>query len=356
MDDVARAASHYFPANGRESEGMKARDVMTTQIVAATPDTPIREVARLLIDKGISAVPIVDGNGMPIGMVSEGDLIGHSEAPSGARRDWWLALLAEGENLSPDFLASLHPLERTARQVMSSPVVTVGEETELEEIARLLTAHRIKRVPVVRDGRIVGIVSRADLVRAVALGQSTSVMVEGAPPKPSLFAFIDEHFHTGKHPTAASERAEAPSLPAAVAFTADDFRHLMADFEREKAEHLVEDQRAAAERRRQIVKAFIDHHIDDRNWQGLLHGARQAAEQGKKEFMLLRFPSQLCSDSGRAINAADPHWPETLRGEAAEIYLRWERELKSHGFHLSARILDFPGGFPGEVGLVLVWS
>jgi hypothetical protein len=63
-----------------------------------------------------------------------------------------------------------------------------------------------------------------------------------------------------------------------------------------------------------------------------LHNARQAAEHGQKELMLLHFPSQLCSDGGRAINAVEPNWPRSLRGEAAEIYLRWERDLKPHGF------------------------
>ena len=77
-------------------------------------------------------------------------------------------MLAEGETLNADFLASLRPPERRACDVMTAPVVTVGEETDLREVARLLTANRIKRVPVTREGRIAGIVSRADLVRAFA--------------------------------------------------------------------------------------------------------------------------------------------------------------------------------------------
>jgi len=78
--------------------------------------------------------------------------------------------------------------------------------------------------------------------------------------------------------------------------------------------------------------------------------------RGETEFLLLRFPSQLCSDSGRAINVPDPDWPETLRGEAAEMYLRWERDLRPRGFHLTARVIDYPGGMPGDVGLYLVWG
>ncbi len=72
--------------------------------------------------------------------------------------------------------------------------------------------------------------------------------------------------------------------------------------------------------------------------------------------MLPRFPSQLGSDGGRAINVAEPGSPATLRGEAAEIYLRWERDLKPHGFDLAARVLEFPGGVTGDIGLFLVWG
>ena len=87
-----------------------------------------------------------------------------------------------------------------------------------------------------------------------------------------------------------------------------------------------------------------------------MHGAREAAEHGEKEVMLLRVPSDLCTDQGRAINGPLPDWPKTLRGEAAEIYLRWEHDLKPQGFHLTARVLDFPGDKPGDIGLFLIWG
>ena len=147
---------------------MKARDIMTSAVISVSPDTPIGEVAKTLRTHGISAVPVIDKAGGLIGMLSEGDLIGRNEADREARRDWWLTLLAEGEPLNTDFLASLRTPERQARDVMTTPVVTVDEKTEVSEVAQLLTAHRIKRVPVLRNGRIAGIVSRADLVRALA--------------------------------------------------------------------------------------------------------------------------------------------------------------------------------------------
>jgi CBS domain-containing protein len=147
---------------------MKAREVMTVAVVSVTPDTTTQEAARILRDHGISAVPVVDEAGKPIGMLSEGDLIGRDDADREARRDWWLTLLAEGEQLNPDFLASLRSAVTRAREVMASPVIAVDDDANIRDIARMLIDHRIKRVPVLRDGRIVGIVSRSDLVRTLA--------------------------------------------------------------------------------------------------------------------------------------------------------------------------------------------
>jgi CBS domain-containing protein len=144
-----------------EAAGMKARDVMTSKVVAARPDTPTREIARLLLENHISAVPVVDNSGAPIGMVSEGDLIGRSDSDRQARREWWLAMLAEGEAFSPEFLAGLRRQAQLAGDIMSRPVITVGEDTDTAEIAHLLLAYRIKRVPVLRDGKMVGIVRAA---------------------------------------------------------------------------------------------------------------------------------------------------------------------------------------------------
>jgi CBS domain-containing protein len=147
---------------------MNAREVMTSPVISATASAPVRDIAQLLLKNHISAVPILDYTGAPIGMVSEGDLIGRDETEIDARREWWLAMLAEGESLNSDFLSELRRPERVASEIMSKPVVTVGEDTGAAEIARLLTIHRIKRVPVVRDGRVVGIVSRENLLRWMA--------------------------------------------------------------------------------------------------------------------------------------------------------------------------------------------
>ena len=104
------------------------------------------------------------------------------------------------------------------------------------------------------------------------------------------------------------------------------------------------------------IKEITDNHITDEHWRDLLNQARVAAAHGETELLVLSFPAKLCGDGGRAINVPEPDWPATLRGEAAETYLRYERELKPLGFHLIARVMDFPGGFIGDIGLFLHWG
>ena len=112
---------------------------------------------------------------------------------------------------------------------------------------------------------------------------------------------------------------------------------------------------ARDEARRACVKRMCDEHIDEATWRGRLEQALEAAARGEKEHLLLRFPSELCEDGGRMINAPDPAWPTSLRGPAAEVHARWLDELKPRGFGLVARILEFPDGFPGDAGLFLTW-
>jgi CBS domain-containing protein len=340
---------------------MQASEIMTRNVVSVAPDTSLQEVAQLLLQHGISAVPVVTAEGAVVGMVSEGDLIGRTEPEREARRDWWLALAAAGEPAGPDLVARLKLSERRAQDIMSAPVITVGESTPAREIASLLSSYRLKRVPVLRDGRLAGIVSRADVLRAFAQEEAPAA----APRRPqsavlemveSAVSRLDEQFlhHAGARPADAPQGSTEP-VPAAR-LTADDFRGLVADFARREGERSDAVQRDAAERRREAIKELISDHIGDAGWQAMLQRARAAAENGAKETMLLRFPSDLLSDSGRAVNAPLPDWPKTLRGEAAETYLRFERELKPHGFRMTARVLDFPGGKPGDIGLFLIWS
>ena len=153
---------------------MNARDIMTKPVVSVEPDTPLREIARLLIDKRISAVPVVDNDGAAIGIVSESDLIRPERAEREAWRQSWLEIFAEGEALAPELLAWLQSQTHTARAVMSTPVISVKEETEIGEIARMLVTHRIRHVLVIDKGRVSGIVARGDLLRALASSNTVS--------------------------------------------------------------------------------------------------------------------------------------------------------------------------------------
>jgi len=329
-----------------DTKPSSARGLMTTQVISVGPDTSARDIARILADNRISGVPVVDGTGAPLGMVSEGDLVTRDEADRVMRRDWWLTLLAEGEAMIAEFMEMLAPEGRTARDIMSAPIITVGGSTDVADVARLLATYRIKRVPVVEDGRIVGIVSRADLVRALG----------AEPARPAA-----PHHRPALHRTAgkvASHPSPTPQTepPADHAFTVREFRQMVEQAKQEAATRQKAARKAAEEFRMNIVKTLIDHHVTDEIWQDTLRRMRSAAERGEKEFMLLRFPSDLCSDGGRAVNAPEPDWPSTLRGEAAEFYLRWQRDLKPLDFRLAARVLDFPGGFPGDLGLFLTWG
>jgi CBS domain-containing protein len=156
---------------------MKAKDIMTTQVISVAPEVTVREIASQLLTARISAVPVVDADGRLVGIVSEGDLLHRVEAGTAERpRPWWLNILADPEGLAAEYVKS-HG--RRARDVMTANVVSVTEETPVAEIAELLETRRIKRVPVLRDGKPVGIVSRANLLHALVAIRSAAT---ASPP------------------------------------------------------------------------------------------------------------------------------------------------------------------------------
>jgi len=146
---------------------MHAMDVMTTDVITVDPDTTVQALATLLAERGISGAPVVDTNGRLVGIVSEGDLLHRAEIGTAhrhreRRRSWWLDHFAS--DLARDYVKS-HG--RTVKDIMTTDVVSVTEDTDLGDVAALLEAKRVKRVPVMRDGKVVGIISRANLVRAL---------------------------------------------------------------------------------------------------------------------------------------------------------------------------------------------
>lgn len=144
---------------------MKARDVMVSPVITVKPYSSVRDVAELFLNRRISAVPVVDDQGKIVGIISEGDLMHRSEAGTERRRSWWLFGLTQDETLAAEYVKA-HA--RTVADVMTTKVITATPETPLHEIAALLERNAIKRVPIVTDGQLVGIVSRANLIQAVA--------------------------------------------------------------------------------------------------------------------------------------------------------------------------------------------
>jgi CBS domain-containing protein len=148
---------------------------MTTRVVTVEPDATVDEIAKRLLENRISAVPVVDAGGRMVGVVGEGDLMRRTETETERHRSWWLSLLALPEEVATAYVKD-HG--RHARDVMTREVVAVDEDASLEEIAELLERHRIKRVPVIHDGKLVGIVSRANLLHglvACSTGASPSI-------------------------------------------------------------------------------------------------------------------------------------------------------------------------------------
>jgi len=152
---------------------------MTTNVITVSPDTSIQDLAALLSNHGISGVPVVDAGNELVGVVSEGDLLHRAETGTERRterrRARWLDSFATNRDLARNYLKS-HG--NTVRDVMTREVITINETTGLDEVANLLETKRIKRVPVVRDGKVVGIVSRANLVRALVAMQNQPAATE----------------------------------------------------------------------------------------------------------------------------------------------------------------------------------
>ena len=167
---------------------MLAKDVMTTAVATVRPETPVRDVAALLLQRRISAVPVVDGDGALHGIVSEGDLIRRPEMGTERRPSWWLSLVATPDDRA---LAYVKSHGGKAGDVMTRKVLSVEDTTPLEDVAEVLEANHVKRVPVMRGGKLVGIVSRADLLRGLVARRDAPAP---SPDDVSRKAAIDKAF------------------------------------------------------------------------------------------------------------------------------------------------------------------
>lgn len=142
---------------------MKVREIMTKDVIAVAPKTTIRDAAGLMVDHGISGLPVVTDDGRMVGIVTEGDLILRQKPER--KVPWWDLSLSPGEELAREY-QKLHGM--TVAEVMTRAVVWIGPDAPIESAAELLDRHRIRRLPVIEDSRLVGIVSRADLIKALA--------------------------------------------------------------------------------------------------------------------------------------------------------------------------------------------
>ena len=155
---------------------MNAADVMVTNVITVGLDACLQDVAHLLLTNRISAVPVVDSDGKVVGIVSEGDLMRRAEAGTGRRRSWWLSLLTGKEGLAAQYVKE-H--SRKVADVMTRDVITATPDTPLQDIANVLEKNSIKRVPIIKAGKMVGVVSRANLLQALA---SLRKQIEGGTP------------------------------------------------------------------------------------------------------------------------------------------------------------------------------
>jgi CBS domain-containing protein len=147
---------------------MRAKDVMVTDVISVGPEASVRDVAKILLANRISALPVIDDQGRLVGIISEGDLVRRAELGTNHHRSWWLELFSgmNKEALATRFLKS-HG--RKVKDVMTiKNLITAKPTTLLRDIATALEKNRIKRVPIVAKGQVVGIVSRANIIQALA--------------------------------------------------------------------------------------------------------------------------------------------------------------------------------------------
>jgi CBS domain-containing protein len=172
-----------------------AGDLMTRDVAVVHPDTSLLEAVKMMAHRRISGMPVLDNAGNVLGMLSEGDLVRWHEGYT-EKQGRWLDMLAEGGDLAPQFLQELKEQRRKVKSVMATGATTVTEDMPAREIATLMCTKNIKRVPVVREGKLVGIVARSDLVRSLAR------LLEQAPPAAKEPPSVNEALRRGRQQAA----------------------------------------------------------------------------------------------------------------------------------------------------------
>jgi CBS domain-containing protein len=163
---------------------MKAGDIMTGRVVTVAPDASVIEAIRLMLERHISGLPVVDASGVLVGVITEGDFLRRVETGTERKRPRWLEFLLGPRRLADEYV---HTHARKVEEVMTREPITITEDTALDEVVKIMERRRIKRLPVMAGSRLVGIVSRANLLHALAsLGRAA------APAKTSDVAIRDQ--------------------------------------------------------------------------------------------------------------------------------------------------------------------
>ena len=144
---------------------MRVKDVMTPKVISVGVDETVVNAARLMLQQQISGLPVVDKKGELVGIVTEGDFLRRGELGTQRRRPKWLEFLLGPGKLAQEYV---HASSKKIEDVMTPDPRTIGEDESLEAVVDMMERHRIKRIPVTRDGRVVGIISRANLMHALA--------------------------------------------------------------------------------------------------------------------------------------------------------------------------------------------
>ncbi len=145
---------------------------------------------------------------------------------------------------------------------------------------------------------------------------------------------------------------KGPAMPV----SADELRMSILQKEMDKMDVERKAREAEEKRLRALTQDFLQKHVSDDEIAMVNRLVMNAVKDGKMEAMVYSFPSELCTDSGRAINNNDPGWPETLQGKAKELYDRYQERAKPQGYKLKAMVINFPGGVPGDIGFFLNWA
>lgn len=159
---------------------MRARDIMTTDPITVPPDMPLAAVAALMAERHVSGLPVLDPDGRLVGLVTDGDLMRRLSAREDKPASFFAALLGANADQA---MAYARAHGRRVRDVMSTDLATVAEDATVEEVAHILETRRIRRVPVLRDGRLAGVASRADLLRAVMAPVGSGAEEEASDPR-----------------------------------------------------------------------------------------------------------------------------------------------------------------------------